>query len=122
MNWIAAKCPSCRTTQDLPPWCMFLEAGVDDGDIDTDATATWICVTCQQLIVVPINLTLLLNLLAAGAPLIAAESDEATGEQPEAVTAGPALTFDDLIDFHESLQRGDALAALLGDTDLCRDC
>src|SRR3954454_5672444 len=101
MNWIAAKCPSCQTTQDLPPWGMLLEAGVDDGDIDTDATATWICVNCQQLVNVPIDLTVLLKLLAAGAPLVAAESDEESDEdeepQPEATNAGPALTVDDLI-------------------------
>ena len=121
MTWIAAKCPSCQTTQDMPPWGMLVEAGVDDGDTETDAAATWVCVTCHELVIMPIDLTLLLKLLAAGAPLIAAESDEATEELPQAVIAGPALSFDDLIDFHEWLQRHDALAEL-GDTDLCRDC
>ena len=122
MTWIAAKCPSCQTTQEMPPWGMLLEAGVDAGDTETDAAATWVCVTCHELVVVPIDLTLLLNLLAAGAPLVAAESDEATEELPEAVTAGPALSFDELIDFHESLQSDDPFAELLGDTDLCRGC
>src|SRR4051794_17653421 len=126
MNWIAAKCPSCQTMQDLPAWGVLLEAGVDDGGIDTDATATWICDTCQQLVDLPIDLTVLLKLLATGAPMIVEESDdepdEGTESLPEAAIAGPALEFDDLIDFHESIQQDDVLAELLGDTDLCLDC
>jgi hypothetical protein len=124
MTLISAKCPSCQTAQELPPWAMLLEAGVDDGDTDTDATATWICGTCRQLVIKPIDLTALLNLLAVGVPLVAAEPDDAAVAHPEHVAAGPPLTFDELIDFHQSLlqQDADILAELGGDTDLCRDC
>ena len=131
MNWIAAKCPTCEATQALPPLSMLLEAGVGDGDSDTDSTATWICNNCRQLVDVPIDLTELLSLLAAGAPLLAtepdeaadtAEPDDAVATYPEEIVAGPPLTFDDLLDLHESLQRDKILAELLGDAGLCRDC
>ena len=108
----------------MPPWAMLLEAGVDEGvdgnGGDTDATTTWICVACQQLVIMPIDLTVLLNLLNAGAPMVI-EPDDGLSEQP-AAPAGPPLTFDELIDFHESLQQDDALAELRGDTDLCHGC
>lgn len=103
---------------------MLLEAGVDAGvdgtGNDTDATTTWICVACQELVTLPIDLTVLLNLLAAGAPLVL-EPDDEPAEQPDA-PGGPPLTLDDLIDFHESLQLDDALAELRGGTDMCQGC
>jgi hypothetical protein len=85
MKWVAAQCPSCMITQDLPPSCLFLEiAGMTDDSL-VGSSASWICRPCDRLVGMHVDLVVLLSLVSAGAHLLELhenlQSDEVIAQQ-----------------------------------------
>jgi hypothetical protein len=116
MNVIAVECPACRIIQAVESSCLLLEVIATEEEDERIASASWICHRCQRLVALPIDLTVLLDLVAAGASVLDASPDENRPPYPESAIDGGPLVLDDLIDFHEKLETD----ALLADA-LCRE-
>jgi hypothetical protein len=116
MKMIGVECPSCRVTDELAASCLLLEVGTAAED-DGSSQASWICDTCHEPVTLPIDLTVLVALVAAGATVLDSAQDDAspapTGAHPENPIGGRAFTRDDLLQFHESLQDDSWLTAVL---------
>jgi len=111
MNVIAVECPACRLIESVEPGCLLLEIDGAEADDEKSSSASWICDGCHRLVALPIDLVVLLHLVAAGSSLLdtAPEDDEVA--YPETATYGLPLTLDDLIDFHQILDDEAAFAA-----------
>jgi hypothetical protein len=105
MNEITVECPVCRIIQDMAPSCLLLEVqATAEDDEQTASSASWICDTCRSLVALPIDLVVMLALVAAGASLLDSSVDDDQPAHPETSVDGSPFTFDDLLDFHERLE------------------
>jgi len=114
MSMVSAQCPECLVADDVPPACMLVEVATVADDESTEATATWICRTCERLVDIRIDSTTSLTLVAVGALLVDARQRQAP-DRLERNTGGAPFTWDDLLDFHDYLGDEESAAYLFGD-------
>jgi hypothetical protein len=100
---IAVQCPRCRASENVTSKCVLLEVG-SGGDQDERSSASWICGACHELVGLPIDLTVLISLVAVGASVLDTALEDALPARPEKSIGGPRFTRDDLLDFHERLE------------------
>jgi hypothetical protein len=113
MDVIAVECPACRSIQDVEPSCLLVEIGAPEEVDEVGSSASWICDTCRRLVALPIDLLVLLKLVAAGASLLDTALDDVLPVHPESLVDGSPFTFDDLLDFHEDLEHESTPAGAL---------
>src|SRR3954468_11970411 len=97
MKTIGIQCPVCRRTEDLPASCLLVEVGDGTEERARDSSATWICESCDELVALSVDLTVLLALVAAGASVLDNALEDERPEYPENAVAGDPFTFDDLL-------------------------
>lgn len=114
MTRIRATCPECGEV-DLQPSDIELRiVRGDDGEVGDGSNYRFSCPTCTVLVTKPAD-ERIARLLATGGVEISIERDAlsvATTERavddrpphPESPAAGPALTYDDLLDLHLALE------------------
>jgi hypothetical protein len=109
MPVIAIECPTCLARDEVVANAVFVEVDAAQPDDASQpegespaATVCWICGRCQDLVALPVGWSALLAVVSAGAALVDAQPDDRP-EHPESPADGPALTPDDLLDFHEGL-------------------
>jgi hypothetical protein len=116
MSVIAIDCPTCSARNDVAPDAVFVEVDASQPNDETSAaTLHWICGRCHELVTLPVGWSALLAVVSAGAALVDTAPDDRP-PHPESPADGPALTPDDLLDFHEHLDGSvwqDDLAALI---------
>lgn len=106
MKTVVTECPRCGSAAELPSTSVLVDVGSSDGDEAVAGTASWVCATCRDVVSHPVTWASLLVLVEAGAPLFD-EDDDPRPPHPEssaAGPAGPALTYDDLLDLHVLLE------------------
>ena len=108
---ITAECPNCRFIAVVSPTCLLLELGdTEDGD---GSSVCWICQLCNEFVALPVDLATIIDLACAGASVLASDSAQLGLTHPENASGGPALTRDDLLEFHQCLGDDAWLAAML---------
>lgn len=108
MTTIRATCPSCGEVE-MGAGAILLQVEQESGE----GTYSFICPTCEETVSKPADKKVVMLLLSAGVTV--SEAVEAT-PTPEPRPSGPALTADDLIDFHFLLERTDWFERLLATT------
>lgn len=103
MKTVVTECPRCGSAAELPSTSVLVDVGSSDGDEAVGGTASWVCAICRDVVSHPVTWAGLLVLVEAGAPLFD-EDDDPRPPHPESSTAGPALTYDDLLDLHVLLE------------------
>ncbi len=116
MTTATIRCTHCGTTTQIPVTSVLVDVGGRTEDENDGGTVSWVCATCGDVVSQPVQWSLLLILVAAGAPLFDEydEYDEYDDRpvHPEAPPAGPPLTQDDLLDLHALLARTSWFAEL----------
>ncbi|MBW3665544.1 MAG: hypothetical protein KY469_20810 [Actinobacteria bacterium] len=115
MATIRAVCNSCNAQVDLRP--AEIAAHVPDGSRPEthEGSYAFRCSACRTFVVKPAD-DRVIGLLVAGGVEISSSDDAPWSHlrHPEApLPDGPALTLDDLIDFHELLETDDWFATLI---------
>jgi hypothetical protein len=119
MKMIGIECPRCRLSDTVSASSLLLEVGSAAEDAGT-SSAAWICDSCHELVALPVDLTVLITLVAAGSSVLDTSLEEARPAYPESTTGGRAFTRDDLLDFHEQLVGDTWLAEALSPTSSAR--
>lgn len=116
MTRIRATCPHCGEV-DLRPADVELEIIRDlDGDVTDGSRYRFSCPTCADVVSKPADARIA-KLLTSGGVAVTVRQDEAQASQalephPESPPAGPAFTYDDLLDFHLLLESDEWLRQL----------
>ena len=104
---IRASCPSCGEV-DLRPADVTLHViRRDDGDVGPGSSYRFACPDCTELVTKPADERIAQLLTTGGVEI---ENEGQRREMllhPEFPPEGPELTVDDLIDFHQLLERDD---------------
>lgn len=103
MKSIEFRCRECHSVLDLPANRVEI---LYTHDVNLDALLGFRCPACGPRLQ-PLTTAQVIVLLGAGV--------EARGYSPEQPVVLPALTYDDLLDFHERLDTVDASVAELLD-------
>lgn len=119
MTRIRANCPVCGEV-DLKPEDVRLEIVRDDaGDVGEGSTYRFPCPTCSEVVSKPADERIARMLASGGVTIAITRSrfdvdelvslldDEDLVFHPELPEPGPAFVPDDLLTFHELLQRDD---------------
>jgi hypothetical protein len=117
MTRIRATCPDCGEIDLQPSEIELRIVRGDDGEVGDGSNYRFACPTCTVLVTKPAD-ERIARLLATGGVEISIERDaialatvertaEVKARHPEAPAAGPAVSYDDLLDLHLALQ-GDA--------------
>lgn len=125
MTRIRATCPSCGEVELRPDEIELHVVGADPDDVRDGSTYVFDCPACADEIAKPAD-SRIARLLASGGVTILCTGDPemeavvaAAMERivhPEGIVIGPALTVDDLLDFHQLLQTPDWFEGLLAQT------
>lgn len=112
MTRIRATCPSCGEIE-LRPEDIQLDIVRDRaGEVGDGSAYRFDCPTCLQQVEKPAD-ERIARLLATGGVSIAINTlDEPLPGHPESPPEGPALTSDDLLDFHQLLETESWFGAL----------
>jgi hypothetical protein len=105
MSIVQITCPECSTRAVVPITAVLLVAAPETDD-EHRAVAVWICQGCQSLVGQPVDWVDFARLAAAGAQLIAEETD-LLPPHPESPAPGPTWAYDDVLDLHLLLNRPD---------------
>jgi hypothetical protein len=111
MTAIQISCYACGVTSELPP-SSFL-ARLEPETATGEFLVT--CPACMTTLAFRAATDVMGRLIAAGVTHLAL--DEPSREHPEEPPAGPALTYDDLLDLHAELESTDLFNCLTGQTD-----
>lgn len=112
MTRIRATCPSCGEV-DLRPADVELEIVrlPDDTDdqVRDGSSYRFACPTCDDLVTKPADARIARLLTTGGVEVHVTEDilDEVLPAHPESPIAGPAFSWDDLLDFHLALESGE---------------
>lgn len=107
MTRIRATCPHCGEVELLPFDITLHLVRRDEQDVAEGSCYRFTCPDCEELVSKPAD-ERIAQLLQTGGVEVADEVTAGSGgEHPESPPAGPALTHDDLLDFHQLLQRDD---------------
>lgn len=123
MTRIRATCPSCGEVELTPVEIELRIVGTSTQDVHDGSAYAFDCPTCCDEISKPADARIVALLAGGGVPttflddpVIARQLAEARARlsHPEGIFAGPPLTLDDLLDFHELLQTEDWFDSLVG--------
>jgi hypothetical protein len=118
MNLITVTCPTCRVKDSVPGLALLVELADDDfGDQECCAVVNWVCLPCGDLVGLPVDGAALRTLESAGIPVLELDTGDPRPAHPELWAAGPALTPDDLLAFHEVLSAGAGVVELVASLD-----
>lgn len=106
MTTIKATCPSCGEVS-LTPDQMALHL---DQSGAGRSSYEFVCPACEEAVVKPADERIVRLLMSGGVPVV---DEEPLTELARRRFNGPALTHDDLLDFHTLLERDDWFDALL---------
>lgn len=113
MKMIPVECPACRSVHYVAASCLLLEVGSASRLRDSSSSASWICDTCHDLVGLPLDLTVVISLIGAGASVLDPTPEADTSSHPEGTIDARAFTHDDLLDFHELMDDEDRVADAL---------
>lgn len=120
MTRIRATCPTCGEV-DLRPTDVSLEIvrlrDDDEHEVRDGSTYRFDCPTCDELVTKPADARIARLLTTGGVDVVVVDVEtlDRRPRHPEEPADGPALTLDDLIDFHFQLQApGFVVAAVEG--------
>lgn len=112
MTRIRATCPVCGEV-DLRPHDIELEIVREPmADVGQGSCYRFSCPTCTDVVTKPADERIAKLLTTGGVPVIEAEDLPDLPPHPELPNDGPRFTTDDLIDFHQLLERADWFHAL----------
>lgn len=111
MTRIRASCPDCGEVDLRPDEVLLQIVRADDGDVGDGSTYRFSCPDCDGTVEKPAD-ERIAQLLTTGGVAVE-EAVASRPPHPEAPPGGPALTHDDLLDFHLSLQGDDWFEELL---------
>lgn len=116
MTRIRATCPSCGEVELRPDEIELQVVGTGPEDVREGSTYRFDCPACCDEIFKPADIRIARLLTSGGVP-VTCTGDPVTEAivarelarivHPEGIVVGPALTTDDLLDFHELLQTDD---------------
>lgn len=111
MEWCETICPLCLDDVEFRGEdCLLVDLGIEG----ISWRALFECPTCQGMASIRVPERVARALLARGFPV----SGPHDGGDPHAARrAGPPLTWDDLLDFHELLERADWFDGLVSAID-----
>lgn len=104
MTTIRATCPSCGEVDLTPEQIVLTVIRADEVPVGPESHYSFTCPSCTVRIEKPAD-ERIAHLLTTGGVSVSVV-DEATDHRPshpETPPAGPALTYDDLLDLHELL-------------------
>jgi predicted RNA-binding Zn-ribbon protein involved in translation (DUF1610 family) len=116
MTRIRATCPTCGEVELRPDEIELHVVGADPDDVQDGSSYIFDCPACCHEISKPADGRIARLLTSGGVPVTCTGDPEieavvaaAMGRitHPEGIVVGPALTIDDLLDFHELLQTPD---------------
>ncbi len=116
MTTIRATCPSCGEV-DLTPDQIRLTVVPSVADqVGPDSHYTFTCPSCEDRVDKPADERIARLLTTGGVEVSVLERTVGTpaSPHPERPPAGPALTYDDLLDLHLLLRRDDWFESLTG--------
>lgn len=125
MTRIRATCPSCGEVELRPHDIELHVVGADPDDVRDGSTYRFDCPACLGEVAKPADARIARLLTSGGVPVTCTGDPEieavvaaAMGriDHPEGIVVGPALTTDDLLDFHELLQTPDWFDHLVSQT------
>ncbi len=111
MTRIRASCPDCGEVDLRPEQVVLQLVRADDGDVTDGSTYRFSCPDCDGVVEKPAD-ERIAQLLATGGVEVE-EAGPILPPHPELLPGGPALTHDDLLDFHLALQADDWFDELL---------
>lgn len=111
MTRIRASCPDCGEVDLRPDEVVLRIVRADDGDVADGSLYRFSCPDCDGVVEKPAD-ERIAQLLATGGVEVE-ETGPTRPPHPEAPKGGPALTHDDLLDFHLGLQADDWFDELL---------
>jgi predicted RNA-binding Zn-ribbon protein involved in translation (DUF1610 family) len=101
---IRASCPECGEV-DLQPSDVTLHVvRYGDADVAAGSSYRFACPDCEELVTKPADERIAQLLTTGGVEIEVAGSMTDTPPHPEFPPDGPAITPDDLIDFHQLLE------------------
>lgn len=109
---ITTRCPNCRLRSDVSAPCLLLE--VWDTEESENSSVHWVCFSCSELVTLPVDLAMVIDLVSAGASVLDNTSRDFRPPHPETAVGGPEFTRDDLLEFHERLADDGWLTLVLG--------
>ena len=121
MTRIRASCPTCGEVDLRPKDVVLRLVRGARGAVGEASSYRFACPSCDDTVVKPADERIAQLLTTGGVPV--EETDEASELEglaaelrpvhPESPSPAPALTHDDLLDFHLALEQDDWLEALL---------
>lgn len=101
MTTIRATCPTCGEVELTPEQIRLTVIRSDEVPVGPDSHYSFECPTCLEDVDKPADERIARLLSTGGVPVtVVDESEGSLPEHPEYPQGGPALTYDDLLDFH----------------------
>lgn len=122
MTRIRATCPTCGEVELRPDEIELHVVGADPDDVRDGSTYRFDCPACCHEIAKPADSRIARLLSSGGVSVVCTGDPEIEAMvaaamnrivHPEGIVIGPALTTDDLLDFHQLLQTADWFDDLL---------
>lgn len=111
MSKIRVHCSSCKERADLPPRDISLHIHRLRSETRERLMSSYafVCPSCDSIVTKTADESVISVLLSGGVDPCATHVAGAVGahNHPEDPPAGPAFTSDDLLDFHQLLERDD---------------
>lgn len=111
MTTIRATCPDCGEVDLRPTDIQLTVVRADDLPVAPESRYTFTCPTCTEAVAKPADERIARLLTTGGVDVSVVHRDAAhrqrAPDHPEQPGDGPALTLDDLLDFHLLLQEPD---------------
>ena len=104
MTTIRATCPSCGEVDLTPEQIVLTVVRAEEAPVGPESHYAFTCPSCTVRVEKPAD-ERIAHLLTTGGVSVSVVDDESDPRpsHPEVPPAGPALTYDDLLDLHELL-------------------
>lgn len=104
MTTIRATCPSCGEVDLTPEQIVLTVIRADEIPVGPDSHYAFTCPSCTERVEKPADERIAHLLTTGGVSVSVVDGPGTTlAPHPESPPAGPALTYDDLLDLHELL-------------------